>query len=141
MKLTVLVLVLVLCTAGASAQSSLEKQLLDLVNRERARAGISKLEWNDNLARAALRHSQLLDEHQQLSHQFAGEALLQERVGVTGARFNSVAENVAEAQEGDGARRISMKSPEVEVVNAHAGLMDSREHRANILNPDYNAVG
>jgi hypothetical protein len=126
MKPTILALILVICATAASAQSPLEKQLFDLVNRERERAGVSKLEWNDNLARAALRHSQLLDEHQELSHLFAGEPPLQERVGVTGARFNSVAENVAEA-------------PEVAV--AHKGLMDSPAHRANILNPVYNAIG
>jgi hypothetical protein len=126
MKPTILVLILVFCAKAASAQSLLEKQLFDLVNRERERAGVSKLEWNDNLTRAALRHSQLLDKHQELSHQFAGELSLQERVGVTGARFNAVAENVAEA-------------PEVAI--AHQGLMESPGHRANILNGDYNAVG
>ncbi|HMC31929.1 MAG TPA: CAP domain-containing protein [Candidatus Angelobacter sp.] len=110
----------------ARAQSPAEKQLFDLVNREREKAKVSKLEWNDNLARAALAHSKLLDEHQDLSHQFAGEPSLQERVGATGVRFNSVAENVAEA-------------PEVEV--AHKGLMQSPGHRANILNRDYNAIG
>lgn len=141
MKPTILVLVLVLCATAASAQSPLEKQLFDLVNQERTRAGLSKLEWNDGLARAALRHSQLLDEHQELSHLFAGEATLPERVGATGARFNSVAENVASAQEGGGARSILMESPGDEVLNAHHGLMESPGHRANILNADYNAIG
>jgi len=104
----------------------MEKQLFDLVNREREKAGVSRLEWSDKLAEAALAHSKLLDEHQDLSHQFAGEPPLQQRVGFTGVRFNSVAENVAEA-------------PEVEV--AHKGLMNSPGHRANILNRDYNAIG
>src|SRR5438270_2541468 len=126
MKPTIIVLFLVICAAMARAQSPAEKQLFDLVNREREKAKVSKLEWNDNLARAALAHSKLLDEHQDLSHQFAGEPSLQERVGATGVRFNSVAENVAEA-------------PEVEV--AHKGLMQSPGHRANILNRDYNAIG
>lgn len=126
MKLNIVALVLILCTAAASAQSPMEKQLFDLVNRERARAGRSTLEWNDDLARAALKHSQLLAAHQELSHQFPGEALLQERVGATGARFNSVAENVAEAPD---------------VSTAHNGLMHSPGHRENILNPDYNAIG
>jgi uncharacterized protein YkwD len=104
----------------------MEKQLFDLVNREREKAGVSRLEWSNKLAEAALAHSKLLNEHQDLSHQFAGEPSLQERVGFTGLRFNSVAENVAEA-------------PEVQV--AHEGLMHSPGHRANILNRDYNAIG
>lgn len=104
----------------------MEKQLFDLVNRERQRAGLSKFEWSDKLAEAALAHSRLQDEHQDLSHQFAGEPALQERVGATGLRFNSVAENVAEAPD---------------VATVHDGLMHSPRHRANILNAEYNAIG
>lgn len=117
---------LIIFAATAQAQSAMEKQLFDLVNHERQKAGLSKFEWNDKLAQAALAHSRLLDEHQDLSHQFPGEPPLQQRVGATGLRFNSVAENLAEA-------------PEVET--AHRGLMNSPGHRANILNPDYSAVG
>src|SRR5215467_5288891 len=119
-------LFLILLGVAAPAQSPLEKQLLDLVNKERAKEKLGKLEWNDKLAEAALDHSKQMDEHQDLSHQFAGEPKLQERVGATGLRFNSVAENVAEA-------------PDVETI--HTGLMNSRGHRANILKPDYNAIG
>ena len=106
--------------------SQREQQLFDLVNHEREKVGLNKLEWNDRLAQAALAHSRLLAEHQDLSHQFLGEASLQERVGTTGLRFNSVAENVAAA-------------PDVET--AHTGLMHSPGHRANILHQDYNAIG
>ena len=126
MKPTIFVLLLVICAMMGRAQSAAEKQLFDLVNSEREKAGLSKFEWNDRLSRAALEHSRLMEEHQNLSHQFAGEPGLQERLGATGARFNSVAENVAEA-------------PEVAV--AHRGLMHSPGHRANILNPAYNAIG
>ena len=115
-----------LAARAQAGPSQREQQMFDLVNRERVKAGLNKLEWNDRLATAALDHSRLLAEHQDLSHQFPGEAPLQERVGATGVRFNSVAENVAEA-------------PEVEV--AHKGLMQSPGHRANILNRDYNAIG
>ena len=120
------IVILLACAGSAYAQSAMEKQLLDLVNHERQKAGLNKLEWNDRLAAAALKHSQLLDQHHELSHQFAGEQSLLERAGATGARFNSVAENVAEA-------------PDVET--AHRGLMNSPGHRENILNRDYNAIG
>jgi len=74
---------------GAPTQR--EQQLLDLVNREREKEGLSRLEWNDQLAQAALAHSRLLAENRDLSHQFPGEAPLQERVGATTLRFNAVA--------------------------------------------------
>src|SRR5947209_276802 len=126
MKPTLLVLILIMGGAAARSQSAAEKQLFDLVNREREKAGLGRLAWSDQLARAAVKHSKLLEEHQDLSHQFEGEPTLQERIGATGARFNSVAENVAEAPD---------------VLTAHTGLMHSPGHRANILHADYNAIG
>jgi uncharacterized protein YkwD len=125
MKVKIVLLFLALC-AAAHAQSAAEKQLFDLVNHEREKAGVSKLQWNDGLAAAALAHSKLLNEHQDLSHQFAGEPPVQQRLGATGVRFNSEGENVAEAPD---------------VPTAHSALMHSPGHRANILNPDYNAIG
>ena len=106
--------------------SQREQQLFELVNHEREKAGLPKLEWNDRLAQAALAHSKLQAENRDLSHQFSGEPNVQERVGATRLRFNSVAENVAAA-------------PDVDT--AHAALMKSPGHRANILHQDYNAIG
>jgi cysteine-rich secretory family protein len=126
MKNSIFVLILMLGGAAARPQSPMEQQLLDLVNRERVKQKLSKLEWNGKLAQAALTHSRLLDQHQDLSHQFAGEPPVQQRVGATGLRFDQVAENVGEAQE---------------VATVHDYLMHSPGHRANILNPNYNAIG
>jgi hypothetical protein len=65
-------------------------------------------------------------EKRELSHQFPDEPNLRERIGSTGLRFNAGAENVAYA-------------PTIEEL--HAGLMKSPPHRANILDPKFNAVG
>lgn len=126
MRSAIVIFTLIFCCAAALAQSTAEKRLFDLVNHEREKAGLSKLEWNDRLAQAAVAHSRLQAENRDLSHQFSGEPTLQERLGATGVRFNSVAENVAAA-------------PDVET--AHAALMKSPGHRANILHQDYNAIG
>jgi uncharacterized protein YkwD len=106
--------------------SQREQQLFDLVNREREKAGLNKLQWSDSLAEAALAHSKLLAENLDLSHQFPGEPTVQERVGATRLRFNAVAENVAEGPD---------------VNTAHTALMKSPGHRANILHQDYNDIG
>ncbi len=119
-------LLFVAAIPAQAAPSPREQQLLDLVNHEREKAGLSRLEWNDRLAQAALLHSRLLAENRDLSHQFPGEPPLPERVGATALRFNSVAENVAAA-------------PSVDVT--HKGLMASPGHRENILHPGYNAIG
>jgi hypothetical protein len=118
--------VFVLAVVAHAGPSRREQQLLDLVNHEREKAGLPKLEWNEQLAKAALAHSQLQAQNHNLSHQFPGELPLQERVGATGLRFNSVAENVAEA-------------PAVD--QAHQALMHSPGHRANILAKESNSIG
>lgn len=123
---TIACFVFVVAALAQTSPSQREQQLFDLVNREREKAGLNKLEWSERLSQAALAHSRLLAENRDLSHQFAGEEPLQQRVGATGLRFNSVAENVAAA-------------PAVAV--AHKGLMESPGHRANILHQDYNAIG
>ena len=122
----VICFVFVLAVQAHAGPTWREQQLLDLVNHERERAGLPKLEWSEQLAKAALAHSRLLAAKHELSHQFPGEQPLQERVGATGLRFNSVAENVAEA-------------PTVE--DSHQALMHSPGHRANILAKESNAIG
>jgi hypothetical protein len=119
-------LILALTCQAQAGPSQLEQQLFDLVNREREKAGLNKLVWSDRLAAAALEHSRLLAKNLVLSHQFDGETPLMQRVGATGLRFNSVAENVAAA-------------PTVDIT--HKGLMESPGHRANILHQDYNVIG
>ncbi|HKW74022.1 MAG TPA: CAP domain-containing protein [Terriglobales bacterium] len=104
----------------------MEEQLLNLLNQERIRGGLRKVQWNQDLADAARAHSDLLAKHKKLSHRFRGEPELQQRAGKAGAHFDAVAENVAYAPT---------------VPDLHDGLMHSPPHRANILNPDYNAVG
>ncbi len=129
MKITLFLLLLLPGTIAALAQANLsqdELRLLTLLNQEREKAGLSKLQWDTHLAESARLHTKKLVEHQGLSHQFNGELPLGERVGATGLRFNAVAENVALA-------------PTIDEI--HKGLMNSPPHRANILDPKYNSVG
>ena len=110
----------------ALAQTGDQLTLLNLLNAERAKAGLPRLEWDEHLAQSATAHARQLVQHHELSHQFNGEPVLGDRIGATGLRFNSAAENVA-------------FGPSIETI--HKGLMDSPPHRANILDPKYNAVG
>ena len=111
---------------AAPAMSGRQKQMLDLVNAARVKAGLGALQWDDHLAQAALAHTKLMAERSELSHQFGGEPPLPERAGAAGAHFNSVSENVAYA---GGVREL------------HDNLMHSPHHRANILDPKSNAIG
>jgi hypothetical protein len=103
-----------------------EQALLQSANRERESRGLAPLKWSDSLADAARQHAQLLAQENTLSHQFPGELGLAERTKRAGARFSSVAENIAEG-------------PSAEVI--HRLWMNSPPHRANLLDPRLDSVG
>jgi len=103
-----------------------EQQIFQLANQARKDAGVEPLQWNEQAAEAARAHAKLMSEKHSLSHQFTGEPALRERMAATGLRFDSVAENVADAESAD---------------EAHQALMTSPPHRQNLLNPKYNSLG
>jgi uncharacterized protein YkwD len=111
---------------AARPSNSAEQMLYDAVNRERASLGLRQLQWDNALANAARLHTTLLAAHDSLSHRFDGEADLQTRLRMAGASFSLVAENVAEA-------------PDVSTL--HIAWMNSAPHRANILDPQVDAIG
>lgn len=111
---------------AATRASSPEQQIFELLNQERDKAGVPKLQWDDRLAQAAREHSDRMVDWNAIGHQFPGEAGVADRIGSTGARFTQSAENVAKSF-----------TPE----EAHAALMTSPGHRENILNAKYDAVG
>jgi len=110
---------LALAQDPASAQ-----QLFQLLNRDRAQAGLPPLAWDDGLAAAALQHAQLMADRNQLTHQFRGEPPLERRLAAV--TLDLAGENVA---------------IDVSIPKANTGLMNSPPHRANILSHDFNAVG
>lgn len=105
--------------------TSEQRQLLTLLNGERVRHGLKEVIWNDQLYAAAVAHAQLMALRAELSHGFAGEEALRDRLGITGLRFNSAAENIAAGPT---------------VWDIHNGLMASTSHRSNILEENYNSV-
>lgn len=112
---------------GAGSESAAaEQELFSMTNRDRAEAGLPKLEWNEWLAQAARKHAVEMARRNRLSHQFPGEPGLRDRVAATGIRFDASGENVALGPTTAGINRDWMLSP---------------GHRANILDPNYNAVG
>ena len=112
--------------AAARPSNSAEQMLFDAVNRERASVGLRQLQWDTALANAARLHTALLADNDALSHRFHGEADLQTRLRMAGARFSLVAENVAQA-------------PDVSTL--HVAWMNSAPHRANILDPQVDSIG
>jgi cysteine-rich secretory family protein len=112
-----------------SAQGSYdgpEQILFQSANRERAARALPPLQWNPALADAARSHAVLLARKDTLSHQLPGEAGLAERTAHAGARFSTIAENVAEGQSAEKIHEQWMKSP---------------PHRGNLLDPQLDSIG
>ena len=111
---------------AASESAAAEQELFRMTNRDREQAGVPELQWNEWLAQAARKHAEEMARRGQLSHQFPGEPALVDRITATGLRFDSAAENVALGPTPAGIDNDWMHSP---------------GHRANILEPKYNAIG
>lgn len=103
-----------------------EQALFDNANRERSKEDLPPLKWNALLASAARHHAELMAQHSAISHQFPGEPALVQRIAAVGARFSTVAENIAAGQDAG---------------DIHYGWMHSPGHRANILDPKLTALG
>jgi Cysteine-rich secretory protein family len=128
-NLAVLVAVLLLTPVLLSArpQTSLaDKSLLDAANKDRAAQNLPPLKWDSALAAAAHLHALRMAKLNQLSHQFPGEPLLQDRAREAGARFSTIAENVAQGPT---------------VGGIHNQWMNSPPHRANLMDPTLDSVG
>lgn len=117
---------LAVSSAAQQFDAAGEKQLVEMINRARADEGLPPLAVDERLTLAARRHTALMVKHNSLSHQTAEEQPLQIRLADEGLRSDRQAENIA---------------LEMDVAGAHAILMNSPPHRANILGRDYNAVG
>jgi uncharacterized protein YkwD len=104
-----------------------ERQLFDMANQARAQAGLAPLQMDEGLTQAARAHAAEMADHDQLSHQFADEPALAERLAANSAlHLDQAGENVSLAGS---------------VERSHEGLMHSPPHRANLLNPAFNVAG
>jgi uncharacterized protein YkwD len=108
-------------------QADLEKRVVGIVNEERRKAGLSRLEPQAQLAQAARAHSADMAARNYLSHHSPEGTTVADRVTLAGYEFTVVGENVAWGQEN--ARQVMND------------WMTSRGHRANILSPAYTEIG
>jgi len=112
----------------AAPQASLHQEsiALNLVNRERVAAGLAPLIPHATIRSAARAHGIEMFTFGYLSHRSRDGRWPNERVKALGVRAKVVGENLAYAQD---------------VREAHHALITSREHRANMLSPQYRRFG
>lgn len=103
-----------------------EKQMLDLVNEERANAGLKPLVLDDRLVPVARQHSEEMFRLKYFSHQSPVTGSPFDRLKAAGITYTRAGENLAYAQS---------------VTVAFRGLMESQGHRENILRPEFTRIG
>jgi uncharacterized protein YkwD len=111
---------------GTRPRPELEAQMLELVNQERAAAGLKPLALDPELLPVARRHSADMFARGYFSHYTPEGRSPFDRIQEAGVTFRTAGENLALA-------------PTLPI--AHNGLMNSPGHRANILRPEFGRVG
>ncbi len=100
--------------------------MLDLVNRARGAAGGAPLAPNPALRALARQYGQEMFAHAYLSHRSLDGRDPWDRMAAAGIRFRYAGENLAYA---------------ADVQTANTLLINSPEHRRNILSTEYHRVG
>ncbi|WP_164218009.1 SafA/ExsA family spore coat assembly protein [Virgibacillus sp. YIM 98842] len=112
---------------GINAEFSEEQEVINLVNKERADAGLPALKYDWELARVAKYKSQDMKDQNYFSHNspvYGSPFTMMQNFGIN---YRSAGENIARGQR-------SAK----QVVNA---WMNSSGHRANIMSSDFTHIG
>ncbi len=109
------------------SQSAIEKQMLDLVNQERAKAGLSAFKVDSQLVNLARQKSKDMYQNNYFSHTsptYGSPYDMEKKAGISYRVMG--AENIAKA---------------ASVTRAHDLLMNSSGHRANILDTRHTIIG
>jgi uncharacterized protein YkwD len=104
----------------------LEKQMLDLVNKERQANGLNPLAPDPELTEVARAHSADMFARGYFAHDTPEGLSPFDRMRAANVHFTTAGENLALAPT---------------LLVAHTGLMNSPGHRANILRPQFGRVG
>ncbi len=103
-----------------------ERQMVELVNTERAKAGLSKVTIDAKITAVARAHSKDMFLKRYFSHESPDGQTPGDRMEKGGVSFTVAGENLAYAPD---------------VPTAHTGLMNSPGHRRNILEREFKRIG
>ncbi len=109
-----------------SYASQEEQYMLQLINQEREKAGLSPLKMDKDLVKLARLKSQDMIDYNYFSHTSPTYGSPFQMMNDFGIQYRYAGENIA------GNRSVD---------SAHQALMNSSGHRANILNANYNYIG
>ncbi len=120
-------------TTAVAALMEIEQDAFQLINVERAIAGLPALKWNEKLAKVARLHSDNMADYNFFSHKGADGLMVDDRADKLGlGEWRAIGENIAFMQ--------GYKNPAAVAVEK---WLLSASHRTNLLNPQWSdsAVG
>ncbi|MCL2351814.1 MAG: CAP domain-containing protein [Firmicutes bacterium] len=113
--------------AETAPASGFEQEVLRLVNKERAKAGVAELAWSDALAGAARAKARDMSENNYFSHQSSVLGSPFDIMKAHGVTYKTAGENIAKGQK--------------TAIAVMTAWMASSAHRNNILNPRFTEIG
>lgn len=120
-------------TSSTTSAGSIERQIFVLINAERAKNGLAKLEWNESLAELARVHSHDMASAKFFSHRGSDGSMVDDRADRLGlGTWRSIGENIAYMRGYDDPASLAV-----------AKWLESTAHRKNLLGPNWkeSAVG
>ncbi|MFY4775917.1 SafA/ExsA family spore coat assembly protein [Metabacillus sp. RGM 3146] len=114
-------------TIPSNPEASAETQVVNLVNKERAKAGLKALTADWELSRVAKYKSQDMHDQHYFDHQSPTYGSPFDMMRDFGITYNTAGENIAEGQ--------------TSAEQVMAAWMNSTGHKANILNKNYTQIG
>lgn len=103
-----------------------EQHMVELVNEERAKQGLSTLRVEEKMTIVVRKHSRDMFERRYFSHYSPEGRDVGYRAREGGIEYTLIGENLAYAPD---------------VMSAHRGFMESEAHRQNILDPTFSRIG
>ena len=113
--------------------AAIEQRVFDMINAERAKAGLSELQWNESLAAVARLHSEDMARVKFFSHRGSDGSMVDERADRLGlGNWRTIGENIAYMRGYDDPAAVAVEK-----------WLESRAHRNNLLGPNWkeSAVG
>jgi uncharacterized protein YkwD len=130
----------------------LEGEVFELVNREREKNGLNTLEWSDEIADVARRHSLDMALNDYFDHLDPDGNNVFDRMEIEGLNYNIVGENIYKISEinrtkityfanEELSRKNTYKEAKDMVEEVVVGWLKSRDHKSNLLNIEFQTSG
>lgn len=123
-------------SAGSNNIPAAAQAVFNLINQERAGAGLPALTWSTQLVQSAHQHNLAMAAANQLSHQLPGEAYLGDREKQAGVNWIAAAENIG-VSDGNAATSAAVSLNQ----SMFAEQPPDDGHRLNILSTSCTMVG